>query len=235
MKNFTILERSDVPFADRARAGKELARALGKISAADTVVLGIPRGGVVVAQYLARELGVRLDIILARKIGAPGNPEFAIGAVSEDGHVYLNQEYARQAGADEAYIEEEKQRQMLEIKRRAALFRKVHPQIPLKDRTVIVTDDGVATGATFEAALWSARCEKPRKLIAAIPVGPEDTLRRLAQQADELVCLRMPGTFYALSQFYLRFEQVDDSQVLEILQDTSSPNVKYGIANPRKD
>jgi predicted phosphoribosyltransferase len=218
MKNFTVLERSDVPFADRARAGKELARALGKMDPEKTVVLGIPRGGVIVAKYLALELGAPLDIILARKIGAPGNPEFAVGAIGEDGHVYLNQEYARQAGADEAYIEGEKQRQMAEIKRRAAIFRKVHPPIPLKDRTVIVTDDGVATGATFEAALWSARAEKPRKLIAAIPVGPEDTLRRLAQGSDALVCLRVPEDFYALSKFYLHFEQVDDAQVLEILR-----------------
>lgn len=218
MKNFTILERSDVPFADRALAGQELARALGKIVMEDTVVLGIPRGGVVVAQYLARELNASLDIILARKIGAPANPEFAIGAVSEDGHAFLNQGYARRAGADEAYIEEEKKHQMAEIKRRAAIFRKVHPKISLKDCTVIVTDDGVATGATFEAALWSARAEKPRKLIAAIPVGPEDTLRRLAQRSDELVCLRVPEDFYALSKFYLQFEQVDDAQVLEILR-----------------
>ena len=108
MKNFTILARSDDPFDDRAQAGQELARALGKIDAKETVVLGIPRGGVVVAQYLALELNASLDIILARKIGAPGNPEFAVGAISEDGHVYLNQEYARRAGADEAYIEEEK-------------------------------------------------------------------------------------------------------------------------------
>ena len=97
------------------------------------------------------------------------------------------------------------------------IFRKVHPKISLKDRTVIVTDDGVATGATFEAALWSARAEKPRKLIAAIPVGPEDTCR-LAQRSDELVCLRVPEDFYALSKFYLHFEQVDDAQVLEILR-----------------
>ena len=214
MKNFTILERSGDPFADRAQAGQELARALRNIDTKETVVLGIPRGGVVVAQYLARELGVPLDIILARKIGAPGNPEFAVGAISEDGHLCLHQEYARRAGADAAYIEEEKKHQMAEIKRRAALFRKVHPKIPLKDCTVIVTDDGVATGATFEAALWSVRCEKPRKLIAAIPVGPEDTLRRLAQQADALVCLRVPEDFYALSKFYLHFEQVDDAQVI---------------------
>lgn len=218
MKNFTILERSDDPFEDRAQAGQDLARALGKIDTKETVVLGIPRGGVVVAQYLARELNASLDIILARKIGAPGNPEFAVGAISEDGHVCLNQEYARRAGAGPAYIEEEKKRQISEIKRRAAIFRKVHPRIPLKDRTVIVTDDGVATGATFEAALWSVRSEKPRKLIAAIPVGPEDTLRRLARRSDALVCLRVPEEFYALSKFYLHFEQVDDARVLEILR-----------------
>ena len=218
MKQFTVIDRSAGRFDDRAQACRELARALGKIEKKDIVVLGIPRGGVVVAQYLARELGAPLDIILARKIGAPGNPEFAVGAISEDGHACLNEEYARQAGADEAYIEQEKRRQMAEIKRRAALFRKVHPRIPLKDRIAIVTDDGVATGATFEAALWSVRSEKPRKLIAAIPVGPGDTLKRLVRQADELICLRMPETFYALSQFYSRFEQVDDDHVLEILR-----------------
>lgn len=228
MKNFTILERSDDPFDDRAQAGKELARALGKIDTKETVVLGIPRGGVVVAQYFARELNASLEIILSRKIGAPGNPEFAVGAISEDGHVYLNQEYARRAGAEAAYIEEEKKCQIAEIKRRAAIFRKVHPKIPLKDRTVIVTDDGVATGATFEAALWSARAEKPRKLIAAIPVGPEDTLRRLAREADELICLRMPETFYALSQFYVHFAQVDDEQVLEILRSHNPAPRKTG-------
>ena len=221
MKQFTVIDRSSGRFDDRAQAGKELARALGKIEMEDIVVLGVPRGGVVVAQYLARELGAPLDIILARKIGAPGNPEFAVGAISEDGHAYLNEEYARQAGADQAYIEEEKKRQMAEIKRRAAIFRKVHPRVPLKDRIVIVTDDGVATGATFEAALWSVHSEKPRKLIAAIPVGPEDTLSRLAREADELICLRMPETFYALSQFYSNFEQVDDDQVLEILRNSS--------------
>src|SRR3989338_1752526 len=221
MKQFTVIDHSSGRFDDRAQAGQELARALRKIAANEAVVLGIPRGGVIVAQYLAGELGTPLDIILARKIGAPANPEFAIGAVSEDGHVFLNQEYARQAGADEAYSEQEKQRQMAEIKRRAALFRKIQPKIPLKDRTVIVTDDGGATGGTFEAALWSARCEKPRKLIAAIPVGPEDTLRRLARQADELICLRMPEIFYALSQFYVHFEQVDDERVLEILRNSS--------------
>src|SRR3989338_742547 len=218
MKQFTVIDRSAGRFDDRAPAGRELARALGKIEKKDIVVLGSPRGGVVVAQYRARELGAPLDIILARKIGAPGNPEFAVGAISEDGHACLNEEYARQAGADEAYIEQEKRRQMAEIKRRAALFRKVHPRIPLKDRIAIVTDDGVATGATFEAALWSVRSEKPRKLIAAIPVGPGDTLKRLVRQADELICLRMPETFYALSQFYSRFEQVDDDHVLEILR-----------------
>lgn len=218
MKRFTVIDRSGDYFLDRVQAGQELARALGKIKAPEIVVLGIPRGGVVVAQSIAQELAVPLDIILSRKIGAPGNPEFAIGAISEDGHVFLNQEYARQAGADKAYIEQEKQRQMAEIKRRAAIFRKVHPKIPLKDKIVIVTDDGVATGATFEAALWSVRAEKPRKLIAAIPVGPEDTLQRLAGQTDELVCLLAPEDFYALSKFYVHFEQVDDAQVLEILR-----------------
>lgn len=232
MKRFTVIDRSSGCFDDRAQAGKELARALGKINAAETVVLGIPRGGVVVAQAIARESGAVLDIVLSRKIGAPGNPEFAVGAVSEAGRVSLNKEYFLQAGADETYIEEEKRRQMAEIERRRAIFREVHPKIPLKNLTVILTDDGVATGATFEAALWSAREECPRRLIAAIPVGPEDTLVRLAREADELICLRMPEIFYALSQFYVHFEQVDDAHVLEILKNSSRHKAFYRKGSP---
>lgn len=239
MKRFTVIDRSSGCFDDRAQAGKELARALGKINAAETVVLGIPRGGVLVAQSIARESGASLDIVLSRKIGAPGNPEFAVGAVSEDGRVFLNQEYlslaglpAGQAGADDAYIEEEKRRQVAEIERRRAIFRKVHPKISLKNRIVILTDDGVATGATFEAALWSAREECPKRVIAAIPVGPEDTLVRLAREADELICLRMPEIFYALSQFYVHFEQVDDAHVLEILKNSSRHKAFYRKGSP---
>ena len=211
------MERSGEPFADRTQAGAELGRALKKITRESAVVLGIPRGGVVVAWSLALELNAQLDIVLSRKIGAPGNPEFALGAVAEDGGVFVNREYLARAGADEGYIEREKERQLAEIRRRREMFRKICPKTPLKDRVVIVTDDGVATGATFEAAVWAVRQEAPRQLVAAIPVGPRDTLTRLARQVDQLVCLRASDSFFALSQFYLEFPQIEDEEILRIL------------------
>ncbi len=231
MSTIKILKDSGEPFLDRRQAGKELALALKNISDKEAVVLGIPRGGLVVAAAIAEQKKAYLDIILSRKIGAPADPEFALGSVSEDGHVFLNSvTYDRNADAFETYIEAEKKRQMLEVNRRREIFRKVHPRVPLKDRIVILTDDGVATGATFEAALWSVSAQKPRSLIAAIPVGPKDTLERLAKQTDELVCLWCPETFYALSQFYMHFEQVDDEEVLKILKEFSSlPQAQPGL------
>lgn len=218
MKIPKIPERAVGPFVDRTQAGKELGRTLVKYKGKQSVVLGIPRGGVVVACHLAQELDADLDIMLSRKIGAPGNPELAIGAVGEDGQVILSRESLRQVDADKFYIEEEAKRQTAEIKRRREIFRAVCPKISLKDRIAILTDDGVATGATFEAALLSIRAEHPQQLIAAIPVGPRDTIERLEKHADELVCLKRPSVSYALSQFYADFTQVDDGQVLEILR-----------------
>ncbi len=212
-----IVERSHEAFRDRIEAGERLAEELKKTYGNEAVVLGIPRGGVVVAGSLAHVLGAALDIVLSRKIGAPGNPEFAIGAISEGGDLFLNEDFVRQTGAGHEYIEREKTRQMAEIKRRQALFRSAHLKVPLKNRAVIVTDDGIATGATFQAALWAVRQEGPGRLIAAVPVGPEDSLYKLAEAADELLCVRVPGFFQALSQFYVWFDQIEDKQVLEIL------------------
>lgn len=212
-----ILSRSSTPFLDREEAGKLLARELSEYRGLKTVVLGIPRGGVVVAREVAQALDAELDIVLAHKLGTPGREELAMGSVSEDGALFLNQEVVGELRVREAYIQEEKARQLAEIKRRTELFRQVRSKIPLKGRVAIVTDDGVATGATTQAALWAARLEQPEKLIAAVPVGPEDTIRRLAEDADEMLCLRAPPLFAAVGQFYQRFYPIDDKDVLRIL------------------
>jgi putative phosphoribosyl transferase len=212
-----ILSYSSTPFADREEAGRLLAAELSDYRGKEAVVLGIPRGGVIVALEIARALDAELDIVLARKLRTPGQEELAMGSVAEDGKLFLNQNVMRDMGVGEAYIQQEEGRQIAEIKRRTELIRRVRPKIPLKGRIVIITDDGVATGATTQAAFWAVRSEKPEKLIAVIPVGPEATIRRLAEDIDEMVCLRTPPLFAAVGQFYQRFSPVEDEDVLKIL------------------
>jgi putative phosphoribosyl transferase len=230
MGEVRILSTSGTPFANREEAGKLLAAELGEYRGKNTVVLGIPRGGMVIAREIARELHAELDIVLAHKLGTPGHEELAMGSVTEDGKVFLNQEVIGELGVEEAYIEQEKARQVAEIKRRAGLFRRARPKVPLKGRIVIVTDDGVATGATTQAAFWAVRLEQPEKLIAALPVGPEYTIRRLAEDVDEMLCLRTPPLFAAVGQFYQQFYQVEDEDVLKILSDAwkESSGMKQG-------
>jgi len=226
MGKLRILSYSGEPFADRREAGALLAGELSHLQDGNTVVLGIPRGGIVVADELAMRLGVELDIVLARKLGAPHNPELALGAVSESGDVYINQEVAGYAGADKFYIRHEQEVQAKEIKRRAEMFRRARPKIPLEGKVVILTDDGIATGATMQAALWSLRREKPKTLIAAVPVAPPDSLNRLVGDADELLCLRAPSGFAAVGQFYENFRQVEDEEVLGLLSGTAMARKK---------
>ncbi len=213
-----VISHSREPFLDRSQAGQMLAGELSHLSGKKAVVLGIPRGGIVVARALAEGLGGDLDVVLSRKLGAPGHSELALGALAEDGQVFLNEYVQQELAVPEAYIEQEKERQMEEIKRRSLLIRTVLPKIPLKGRVVIVTDDGVATGATMQVALWAIRREGPRKLVAAIPVASEEAVARLSAEVDELVCLRMPPLFMAVGQFYYKFDQVTDEEVLEILK-----------------
>jgi predicted phosphoribosyltransferase len=183
------------------------------------VVLGIPRGGGVVARELAKTLDAELDVVLAHKLRAPGHPELAMGSVAENGKIFLNERVITELGIGHHFIEQETTAQLTEIKRRARMMRRIRSRVTLKGKTVIVTDDGVATGATTQAALWAVRQEKPDLLVAAIPVGPEDVVRKLARDVDELVCLRAPRFFSAVGQFYLRFEAVDDADVLQILRE----------------
>jgi putative phosphoribosyl transferase len=217
MGSLRIISRSSQRFRDRAEAGALLAAELGQYRGKKAVVLGIPRGGMAIAGELARALAAEVDIVLAHKLRTPGQAELAMGSVSEDGKLFLNMEVVRGLRIGEAYIEQEKERQMAEIARRTELFRRVRPKVNLAGRIVIVTDDGVATGATTQAALWAVRLEKPARLVAALPVGPEDTIARLADDVDEMICLRTPPFFSAVGQFYERFEPVDDEDVLKIL------------------
>ncbi len=220
-----ILSYSSIQFADREDAGRLLAVQLSEYRGQKAVVLGIPRGGIVVAREIARALDAELDIILAHKLRTPGHEELAMGSVAEDGRLFLNQEVVGQLNVGDAYIQQEKARQMAEIKRRIELFRRVRPKIMLKGRIVIVTDDGVVTGATTQAALWAVRLEQPQKLIAAMPVGPEDSIRRLAADVDEMLCLRTSPSFIAVGQFYRQFYAVEDEDVLRILKEEHEDGV----------
>jgi putative phosphoribosyl transferase len=219
MGKIHIIAHSDRPFRDRIEAGGLLASELKRYSGNDTVILGIPRGGVIIASEVARSLGSELDIVLSRKLGAPGDPELAIGAVSEDGKLFLHDMVMTQGLAESPYIKEEKAHQIAEIARRVAIYRRARPKAILKGKTVIVVDDGLATGATMQAALWMARHEGAKKLISAVPVAPADTVEKISNDADELIVLRVPQFFGAVGQFYEIFDQTSDGEVLKILED----------------
>jgi len=212
-----ILSHSDDPFTDRVEAGELLAEVLIDHAGSQTVILGIPRGGLVVAREVARRLKAPLDIVLARKLGAPQNPELAIGAITEEGEVFLDEPLARRVGASEDYLQQESRSQLQEIQRRSSVYRNIRPKIDLRDKDVIVVDDGVATGSTVQAALWSIAREKPHKITGAFPVGAEDSLLRLCDTADEIICLKAPPSLGAIGNFYLHFRQVSDQEALEIL------------------
>lgn len=206
------------PYADRREAAQRLVEDLADYQTHHPLVLGIPRGGVVIADTVARELNAELDVVLTRKLGAPGNPELAVGAVAESGTVYIQRLVADKVGANEDYIEQEKARQLAEIGARRERYRAVLPRVPLEGRTVIVVDDGIATGATMQASVWAAREEDPSRIVVAVPVASQDAIERLEREADEVVCPYVPEYFYAIGQFYADFGQVDDEQVLEILR-----------------
>lgn len=204
-------------FTDRADAGRRLAAALGGIPMHDPLVLAIPRGGIAVAVPIADALDAELDVVLARKMRAPGQPELAIGAVAEGGQLHLDHRTAMMAMADASYIESERRTQLGEIVRRARLFRGPRPRARIAGRTVIVVDDGLATGSTMIAALRSARAEGATQLIAAVPVAAADALVQIGTLCDRVVCLLRPEVFWAVGQFYEDFAQVEDREVLAAL------------------
>ena len=221
MGKLHIISRSSQPFPDRRAAGILLGNELKtlELERENPIVVAILRGGIIVARKVALILNCDLDIALSRKLGAPFNPELAIGAISENGTLFLNEMIAAQVGATDFYIKREVAEQSEVIAERIKYFRKDFPKINLKGRYVIIVDDGIATGATMQATLWSINQENPRKLMVALPVGPEDSLRRLSKDADDVICLRVPEFFSAVGQFYFKFEQTEDEEVLQILND----------------
>jgi predicted phosphoribosyltransferase len=214
-------------FTDREEAGWLLVERLRGLALHDPLVLAIPRGGVEVGAALARGLGAELDVVLARKLRAPHQPELALGAVSEDGVVHLNHFATAMTDAGDTFIEAERNRQMQEMERRRAMFRAVRPQARIAGRTVIVTDDGIATGATMIAALHTVRAAGAREIIVAVPVGAPDRIDAIRPLCDRVVCLQEPEAFWAIGQFYRDFEQVDDERVLELLRDYGRPETKW--------
>lgn len=204
-------------FFDRNEAANRLAEKLMVYRGQNPLVLAIPRGAVPMAKIIADKLGGSYDVVLVRKLRAPLYPEFAIGSVDESGWTYIA-DYAATAGADAKYIEYERQVQMDTIQKRRAQYTPIRPPIDPAGRIVIVIDDGLATGATMISALHGLRNRKPAKLICAVPVSPIDTLKKITELADEVVCLETPVDFQAVGQFYVNFPQVDDDEVIEILQ-----------------
>jgi len=214
-----VLSRSDEAFRDRKDAGKCLGQALKDLHIAADLTLGIPRGGAVVAKEVSNILNVPLDIVLSRKLAAPNNPELAVGAISETGKIFLDAVMASSHGADKEYIKKESERQKSEMERRAAIFRKMLPKLELQAKTVIVTDDGLATGATMQASLWAVRQEGARRLIAAVPVASAEAVERISGYCDEVVVLKLPDFFGAVGQFYVKFDQTADAEVIDILKE----------------
>ncbi len=204
-------------FKDRREAGRMLAERLSHYKGKDVVVLAIPRGGVIIGGEIAEQLKAPLDIVVARKIGAPGNPEYAVGAVSPDGTTYIDKEAVEILGISAKYLEEEKRRQMAEIERRMKRYRG-SGEYAIAGKVAILVDDGVATGYTALAALEFIRKMAPSKLVFAVPVSPPGTLRKLRERSDEVICLETPDWFQAISQFYREFEQVKDEEVQRILR-----------------
>ncbi|MFJ9605062.1 phosphoribosyltransferase family protein [Kitasatospora sp. NPDC101176] len=204
-------------FTDRTDAGRRLAARLGHLGGPGTVVVALPRGGVPVAAEVARALGAPLDICVIRKLGAPRQPELGMGAIGEDGVRVLNQQVIRLAGAGEAELAEVERRERAELERRARRYRGDRPPADLRGRTVVVVDDGVATGSTARAACRIVRARGAARVVLAVPVAPVDWTERLADVADELVCVGTPSPFFAIGEFYRDFSQTGDEEVLRLL------------------
>jgi putative phosphoribosyl transferase len=217
-------------FRDRADAGRVLSEALEPYRARNPLVLGIPRGGVVVAAEVARRLGAELDVVVARKLGAPGHAELAIGAVTAEGGRWLNGGLVSRLGVDASWLDELTHAEMREALARERRFRGERPAPDVKGRVVIVVDDGFATGATVRAAARGLHRKKPAHLVLAAPVGAPDTCRELLGEADEVVCPYQPAGFAAVGQFYERFDQTEDGEVSALLAEAHA-----GAAAPRAE
>jgi len=205
-------------YQDRVDAGRALARALVSFDgASDAIVLGLPRGGVPVASEIAHALGLPLDVLVVRKLGLPWQPELAMGAIASGGAVVLNEDVLEHAAGREDLVEQVKRRELAELARREREFRGTRPPVAVAGRTAIVVDDGLATGATMEAAVRALRTLGAARVVVAVPVASVEARQRIAALADETVCLETPPYFSAVGQWYRDFDQTSDSEVSRLL------------------
>ncbi|QAU34751.1 phosphoribosyltransferase [Janthinobacterium sp. 17J80-10] len=205
-------------FKNREEAGALLAQRLAAYAGRDDVlILALPRGGVPVGFAIAQALGLPLDIMLVRKLGVPGHEEYAMGAIASAGASILHRDVINSLGITMATVEQVKRREAAELERRERLYRARRPPPSMQGRTVILVDDGLATGATMQAALQAARAGKPARVIIAVPVAPPETCHSLQGQADDIVCLQSPEFFQAVGQWYEHFDQTSDEEVIELL------------------
>ncbi len=213
------MDGGTIPFENRQDAGRKLAGKLSEMDFENPLILALPRGGVPVAHEVAKALGAEMDLLFVKKIGAPGWPEYGMGAVVDGANpqIVLTEEIIRQIRPGSDYIEAEVQRQLREIARRRTAYLGDRKPIEMKDRTVIIVDDGIATGGTVKAALKGVRKNQPRKIILAVPVAPPSTLAELRDECDEIVCLSAPTPFGAVGSFYRNFDQTSDSEVISIM------------------
>ena len=209
-------------FANRVDAGRRLAVRLEEYRSPDTIVLAIPRGGVVIGYEVARALNAPLDVTIPRKIGAPGQPELAIGAIGDD-VVVLDDRTISYLHVREEYITEEIERQKAEIERRWRLYRDDRPFPDVKGKTVLLVDDGMATGSTTLAAARAVREKDPGKLVLAVPVAPAESVARLRPEVDEIVVLETPEPFFSVGSWYSVFDQTSDEEVIDLLHRADSP------------
>lgn len=217
-------------FADREDAGRQLAAKLLRFKDKDPVVLALPRGGVPIGLEVAAALDAPMDLVLVRKIGTPGQPELAVGAVvdGDKPELVINEEVKGLAHVTGEYITQQKALQLEEIERRRKLWLGDRPRVALKGRTALVVDDGIATGATVRAALHAVRRTGPARLVLGVPVAPPDTIASLRDDADEIICLATPDIFWALSMFYSSFPQLDDNDVSALMERTAAGHAAAG-------
>lgn len=218
-------------FVDRRDAGQRLARLLGHLRDEDIVVVGLPRGGVPVAEEVALALGVPLDVILVRKLGVPFQPELGMGAIGEDGIRVINDEVVRLTRVSASEVAEVERRERVELERRTQRYRAGHERLPMTGRTVVIVDDGIATGSTAKAACEVARAAGARRVVLAVPVAPVDWTDRLAGSADEFICVETPERFYGVGQFYSHFAQTSDDEVIASLASAARSAAESGAAD----
>lgn len=210
-------------FKDRQDAGQKLAQALKKYKdQKDTLILALPRGGVVTAFEIAKELNLPLDLVVPRKIGAPDNEEYAIGAITESGEGIFNQEVIDSLGIPKEYLNKKIAEEKKEAQRRLKTYRQDRPILNLANKTVIIVDDGIATGLTMRAAIKSIKENKAQKIIVAVPVSAKDSLKEIGKEVDQIICLDAPLFFGAVGAFYHDFGQTSDEEVIELMKQSKN-------------